>query len=258
MVRVGRSRGQPAVGGDKTCRAVELGNDQLSRKTRPRDARTAGGRGPARAPVAVVSVGGANRSLAQFIAPERMRWQPETLNQVLVSRDEIEQVSTLLLETPPTSRMNMPGMKRSRAAQMPAASVIVRTVLQTRGIEETYLSYWGLREGVILDTFGISDIPTGRALRPASTHRMERRFSPHLVHDAHVAGLAGQIFDGLAGTHRLAEADRELLVHGARLHTIGMGVAFRSYHQHGSYLVEHSEFRGFDPTEIAILASLVR
>ena len=141
---------------------------------------------------------------------------------------------------------------------MPAASVIVRTVLQTLGIEETYLSYWGLREGVILDTFGISDIPTGRALRPASTHRMERRFSPHLVHDAHVAGLAGQIFDGLAGTHRLAEADRELLVHGARLHTIGMGVAFRSYHQHGSYLVEHSEFRGFDPTEIAILASLVR
>ena len=211
-----------------------------------------------RAPVAVVSVGGANRSLAQLIAPERMRWQPETLNQFLVDRQEIDELTSLLLETPALGRLKMPGMKRSRSSILPTASVIVRTTLETLGIDQTYISYWGLREGAILDTFGMTDIPTGVDLRPASIRRMEGRFSPHRIHDAHVAKLAGQIFDGLHAIHRLGAADRELLDYSARMHTIGMGVAFRSYHQHGSYLIEHSEFRGFDPTEIAILASLVR
>ena len=209
-------------------------------------------------PVAVVSVGGANRSLAQLIAPERMRWQPETLNQFLVTRDEVDTLSTLLLDTPRRGRLKMPGMKSSRAAQMPTAAVIVSTVLEALGMDRTHLSYWGLREGAILDAFGITNIPTGPALRPASIERMERRFSPLGVHDAHVARLAAQIFDQLGPVHRLDDTDAELLEYGARLHTIGMGVAFRSHHRHGSYLVEHSEFRGFNPTEIAILASLVR
>ncbi len=37
-----------------------------------------------------------------------------------------------------------------------------------------------------------------------------------------------------------------------------MGVAFHAYHRHGAYLIEHSEFRGFDPVEIAMLAAIVR
>ena len=175
-----------------------------------------------------------------------------------VTRDEIDSLAELLLDTPPRGRLRMPGMKRSRAAQIPTAAVIVSTVLEALEIDRTHLSYWGLREGAILDAFGITNVPTGSALRPASIERMERRFSPLSVHDAHVARLAGQIFDQLGSVHRLDDTDAELLEYGARLHTIGMGVAFRSHHRHGSYLVEHSEFRGFDPTEIAVLASLVR
>ncbi len=44
----------------------------------------------------------------------------------------------------------------------------------------------------------------------------------------------------------------------AQLHTIGMGVGFRGYHRHGAYLIENSELRGFGPSEIAVLASIVR
>ncbi len=87
---------------------------------------------------------------------------------------------------------------------------------------------------------------------------MEHDFSPHTIHDAHVAGLAASLFDQLHDMHHMDSDARELLVYAARLHTIGMGVGFRGYHRHSAYLIENSELRGFEPAEIALLASIVR
>jgi exopolyphosphatase / guanosine-5'-triphosphate,3'-diphosphate pyrophosphatase len=49
-----------------------------------------------------------------------------------------------------------------------------------------------------------------------------------------------------------------LLRYAAELHAVGEAVALRRQHQHGAYLVEHAELRGFDPDEAAILTTLVR
>jgi len=205
-----------------------------------------------------VSVGGPNRALLQMAIGTSSVWQPATLNQTWMTAEELAALRDRLLSMPLDERLAMPGMKSSRAEQLPTAAVIVATVLDLLGVDRTVVSYWGLREGAILDAYGDTALAFGQELRPASVSRMEGRFSPHAAHDAHVAGLAASLFDQLAGLHHLDAVARELLVYSARLHTIGMGVGFRGYHRHGAYLIENSALRGFDPAEIASLASIVR
>jgi exopolyphosphatase/guanosine-5'-triphosphate,3'-diphosphate pyrophosphatase len=44
----------------------------------------------------------------------------------------------------------------------------------------------------------------------------------------------------------------------ARIHEIGLAIAHSQYHQHGAYLVEHSDIAGFSRSEQQFLAALVR
>jgi len=205
-----------------------------------------------------VSIGGPSRALIQMALRTAATWQPATLNQAWVTAAGLTALRDQLVSMPLEERRAMPGMKSSRVEQIPTAAVIVSTMLDLLEIDRTVVSYWGLREGAILDTYGDAALAFGRQLRPAAVSRMERRFSPHSVHNTHVGGLAASLFDQLADVHQLDPAAADLLAAAAQLHTIGMGVGFRGYHRHGAYLIENSELRGFGPSEIAVLASVVR
>ena len=205
-----------------------------------------------------VLVGGPNRALVQAATRTSSAWQAPTLNQTWMTKQELEALRDRVVSMPLEERLAVPRLKASRADQLPAAAVIVSAVLDLLDVDHTVVSYWGLREGAILDAYGDTALAFGEALRPESVLRMERRFSPHSIHDAHVAALAASLFDQLDSMHHMDSVSRELLIHAARLHTIGMGVGFRGYHRHSAYLIENSELRGFEPTEIALLASIVR
>ncbi len=205
-----------------------------------------------------VSIGGPSRALIQMVLQTGATWQPATLNQAWVTAADLRDLRDRLVSLPLEERLAMPGMKPSRAEQIPTAAVIVATVLDLLEVDRTVVSYWGLREGAILDAYGDAALAFGQQLRLASVSRMERRFSPHAVHNAHVGGLAASLFDQLSEVHQLDPAAADLLAAAARLHTIGIGVGFRGHHRHGAYLIENSELRGFEPSEIAVLASIVR
>ena len=205
-----------------------------------------------------VSIGGPNRALVELALGRASPWRPATLNQTWVTRAELTALRDRMVPMSLRERVAMQGMKRARAEQLPTAAVIVATVLDLLNVSRTVVSNWGLREGAILDVYGDSSLAFGRQLRLVSVSRMERRFSPHAVHDAHVEALATSLFDQLSSIHRMPGVARELLSYATRLHTIGMGVGFRGYHLHGAYLVENFQLRGFEPSEIAMLASIVR
>jgi exopolyphosphatase/guanosine-5'-triphosphate,3'-diphosphate pyrophosphatase len=73
-----------------------------------------------------------------------------------------------------------------------------------------------------------------------------------------VRRLAVEVFDRVAEEDALEPRDRELLEHAARLHEVGNSISPAKYHKHGAYLIENAGMRGFDPDEIAVIASIVR
>ncbi len=211
-----------------------------------------------RDPKTAVAIGGPIRALTRVIAARTLGWRPGILNQFYVTADEIQSTMEQMMALQRSERLAIPGVKESRVDEITTTAVIWNAIFERLGLERVWVSYWGLREGAIIDEYGAHAFPAGLDLRAESVARIAQRFVKDMVHSDHVAHLAGSLFAQSRRLHGLAERDRRLLLHAARLHTIGMSVAFNGYARHGAYLVEHSELRGFSPNEIAILASLVR
>jgi exopolyphosphatase / guanosine-5'-triphosphate,3'-diphosphate pyrophosphatase len=212
----------------------------------------------AAAPVTTVTVGGTVRALARIAAIDEAVWLPATLNQLRVTRRELERLRDLLLPLDLEGRIEVPGMKERRADHLHVAAIVLARTLERLDVTTTVVSDWGLREGLLFDAHGALPAPTADELRASEVARIRETFVPDDPHPLHVAHLAGQLFDGTRDLHGLDDRDGDLLRYAAELHAVGEAVALRRQHQHGAYLVEHAELRGFDPEEAAILTTLVR
>jgi len=111
---------------------------------------------------------------------------------------------------------------------------------------------------VLLHHFGRVRLLGGRSLREEQVGWLHGAFGRDDPHPEHVATTALRLFDATAALHGHGPDARELLGHAARLHAIGSTLALRRQQEHGAYLLEHAELRGFDPEELAVLLTLVR
>lgn len=210
------------------------------------------------APRGVVAVGGTIRALARVVAAETGTWLPATLNQYAIPTGEVAGLRDRLAAMDTDERAGLPGMKTRRADRAHVAATILATALESLDIDDFLVSDWGLREGVLVDAVGAPPPPTAADLRRREVERVRDAFMAADAPTAHVADLAVALFDGTQPLHGMDAADRELLWCGATLHDIGESLALRRHHQHGAYLLEHAEMRGFSPVETAILCSMAR
>ncbi len=213
----------------------------------------------AHAPATCVAVGGTVRALARLAAAGHARWLPATVNQLTLPTTELAALRDRLTGVDLTRRHKVPGMKSRRADHVHVAAAVLTRTLERLAVREVTVSDWGLREGLLLDAAGSFQPPVATALRAGEVARLRRSLRADTdPHSDHVADLAGQLFDGTLALHGLGSRDRGLLVLAARLHAIGGALALRRQHVHGAYLVENAELRGFSPTDVAILSTLVR
>jgi exopolyphosphatase/guanosine-5'-triphosphate,3'-diphosphate pyrophosphatase len=49
-----------------------------------------------------------------------------------------------------TERVQLPGVSRGRAPQLPAGAIVADAAMDLFGVEELFICPWALREGVIL------------------------------------------------------------------------------------------------------------
>jgi exopolyphosphatase/guanosine-5'-triphosphate,3'-diphosphate pyrophosphatase len=211
-------------------------------------------------PARCIASGGTAGALTRVLAAERWGSPPASLNQFEVSVSDLRDVTQELSELPMDERLRVPGVDERRAELLPAGGWILTTTASAFRVKSLVHSEWGLREGAVLDALGLAEgpSPSPGELRRRSVDRLVRLWGEDPAHVDLVARIAERLFDDTAALHGLEHADRELLVHAARLHEIGVRVSPARLHKHGAYLVENAGLRGFDPEQVAVVASLVR
>lgn len=210
------------------------------------------------APATTIAVGGTVRSLARLLAVRADRWLPATVNQAPLDLAELSEAASDLVAVSTLERARMPGVKSRRADHVHVAAVVLEELLRRLPDPDVRVSDWGLREGVLLHRFGRVRVTTGASLRTGQVDWLRRTFSGEDPHPEHVATTAQRLFDATSALHGHDARARELLGHAASLHAIGTALALRRQQEHGAYLLEHAELRGFDPDELALLLTLVR
>jgi exopolyphosphatase/guanosine-5'-triphosphate,3'-diphosphate pyrophosphatase len=187
---------------------------------------------------------------------------PTSVNQLTVSRADIEAVHSEIMIKPLSGRRRMEGLDARRADLIPAGSMLLVMAMELFGLDELTVSDWALREGMVLDAIGHHDPAdwTGdqTAIRRSSVLGLCRRCNWDEGHGRQVARLATDLFDQTRPIHGLPIDDRELLDYAALLHDIGEHVSTDGHHKHTAYLIEHGRLRGFSPEEVAVLCCLGR
>lgn len=115
----------------------------------------------------------------------------------------------------------------------------------------------GLLLGLARDAAGREDDAASREIIQ-SAQGIAEKYRVDTPHAEQTRSLAVQLFDQLAGEHRLGERHRLLLEVAAILHEIGTFIASRAHHKHSFYLIVNSEIVGLTQDELAVVANVAR
>ncbi|HEX6422828.1 MAG TPA: Ppx/GppA phosphatase family protein [Acidimicrobiales bacterium] len=212
-----------------------------------------------------VAVGssGTIEAVCRMVAARSGNSVPRTLNNMTVSRDDIDRVVRRLVKAPTVKeRAKVPGLDAGRADIILAGALILEQVVHEIGATELTFSDYALREGVLLDTWRrehggslhhLSD------LRRRSVLRLAGQMDEDPAHSAQVAKLALAVFDATAARHGLGDDSREVLEAAALLANVGLFVSHAGHHKHSYYVIRNSEMlTGFTDREIELIAQVAR
>lgn len=186
--------------------------------------------------------------------------EPSPTGHRTLTRDGLKRVNRLLRKTTEKEKLKIPGLDPRRRDISVPGGLLLAWILKRTGAEAIVVGDRGLREGILLDHVarqGQRRTPD-RDVRARSVDRLLRRGNAEVMHAAHVARLALELFDRTHGLHQLSATEREWLQYGALLHDIGCYVGYAKHQRHSYYLITHGDLTGFSAEEVEVLASLAR
>ena len=188
---------------------------------------------------------------------------PGRVHGYTITRERLEDLQRQMLVMSESERRRMPGMNPRRADIIVAGNAILIAALAQLGRDEIVVCERALRDGIIVDM-----VAQDRALADRLGDQRVRRIEAieslahhyeHLGgHQRHVGRLALSLFERLAGVHRLAPSDRDILYAAAILHSIGRFVAESGHHKHSAYLIRNSPLPGWRGDERELVAQVAR
>ncbi len=144
---------------------------------------------------------------------------------------------------------------------VPALLILDRFLREIR-VERVYMAEMDLLSGIFHDLILLRQgenpalVFSEQVIR--SARGLAEKYGYDADHSLHVAELAVELYDGVAGFLDLGGKDRLYLEVAAILHDIGMFVSERAHHKHSMYLIEWSEVVGLDADERSLVALIAR
>ena len=97
-----------------------------------------------------VGTAGTITSLAAM-AQKLSTYEPARIHNYQLQLTTIQELEQTLLSRKKTDRAGLPGLEKGREEVIAAGAIIIRTIMETLGMEAVLVSDLGLREGVLID-----------------------------------------------------------------------------------------------------------
>jgi len=103
-------------------------------------------------PIGLTFVGTAGTITAlAAMAQQLPAYEPARIHNYVLTLDEVKRLEAQLLSRSKQQREGLPGLERGREDVIVAGVIILRTMMETLGMEKVLVSDLGLREGVLLE-----------------------------------------------------------------------------------------------------------
>jgi len=173
-----------------------------------------------------------------------------------ITRPALKQLRKALLKAEHVDDLDLPGLKDERRPVFPGGLAVLDALFEDLGLETMEVSDGALREGLLYDLMGRI---AHEDVRERTIDGLAARFGVDREQAERVEATAYSLYEKVAEPWGLDdEESANLLAWAARLHEIGLAVAYSQYHRHGAYLLANADLPGFSRPEQLRLAALVR
>ena len=167
----------------------------------------------------------------------------------------LQEVRERVLQSSRIDAIALPGLSDDRRPIIAGGVLVLEAAFTVLGLERLQVSKAALREGVLHDLLGRGGIDDPRDVSVAA---LMQRYGLDIAQAQRVEDCALELFDQVATPWALGDDDRDMLARAARLHEIGLAIAHSGYHNHGAYVLQHSDIAGFSQQGQRFVAALVR
>lgn len=149
----------------------------------------------------------------------------------------------------------IPGVQADRAPVLPGGLAILIGLFEGLGIEQMTATSGSMREGVLYDLLGRI---RHEDVRDGTIRQFCQRYHVDMDQATRVERIALHSLDQVASFWNIDLVEgRQMLGWAARLHEIGLSIAYAGYHKHSAYLVANSDMPGFSRADQDLLAAML-
>jgi exopolyphosphatase/guanosine-5'-triphosphate,3'-diphosphate pyrophosphatase len=172
-----------------------------------------------------------------------------------ITRNGLEQLRMAVIKAGAVDKLAFEGLKSDRAPVLPGGLAIMSAVLSELGIETLEVANGAMRQGILYDLLGRVQ---QRDMRDVTVAQFMRRYHADSKQARRVGALALDLYRRFAKDDATAdESAPHYLAWAAKLHEIGISVAYSGYHKHSAYIIQNGDMPGFSNMEQTHLATVV-
>lgn len=165
----------------------------------------------------------------------------------------LDRLRSQLIRSGSMTDIELPGLRADRRAVLPGGMAILYAALDELNIEALTPATGAMRQGVLYDMLGRFH---HHDMRDATVAQFMQRYHVDAQQAKRVGCFAATLHEKLAGG-AIDEDAPQLLGWAAKLHEIGIPVAYSGYHKHSAYIISNADMPGFSREEQERLAALV-
>lgn len=192
----------------------------------------------------VYGTSGTMRAIADLVAPVD--------GGAIIRASSLRELSSEVIED---SERVLHAMPKLRKDVLPAGIAVLRAIFDQLKLEKIHVADASLKEGLIYDTIGRFHSVDARY---AAVAKLQGQYNIDLAQAERVARTAITFWRQISAPDLPGVSRTKILTWAAQLHEVGLGVSHSGHHNHGYYILRHSDLAGFGRYEQQILACLVR
>jgi exopolyphosphatase/guanosine-5'-triphosphate,3'-diphosphate pyrophosphatase len=193
-----------------------------------------------------VASSGTARALADIL-------QAQGLADGAITAEGMQALRSRVLKAGSFERLVPETVRPDRAEVLPGGLAIMNAIIDSLGADRIEISTGALRQGILWDLLGRVH---HHDMRDVTVTQLMQRYHVDRAQAKRVRSLAAAL---LAQTidDEVRESSLQFIGWAAKLHEIGISVAYNGYHKHSAYILRNADMPGFSRMEQERLGLLV-
>jgi exopolyphosphatase/guanosine-5'-triphosphate,3'-diphosphate pyrophosphatase len=171
-----------------------------------------------------------------------------------ITPDGIDRLRSHLLKAGDMARVELAGLKTDRAPVLPGGLAIMNAVLSELDIKTMAAATGAMRQGMLYDMLGRFH---HKDMRDVTVSQFMQRYHADALQARRVGAFTYALYNKLTADAKQQHDAAQYIAWAAKLHEIGISVAYSGFHKHSAYIISNADMPGFSRDEQTRLSLLV-